>query len=65
MSYCRFENTLKDLKDCLHHLMEDDVSESEEEARIELIKTCVDIALDYGDEVDRGCMLCDDFEYCD
>lgn len=48
MSYCRFVNTLRDLKDCQEH-MEESVSEAEGKARDRLIKLCCDIAADYGD----------------
>lgn len=43
MSYCRFENTLSDLEDCLDHI-EDDLGSEEFQAREELIKVCVKIA---------------------
>lgn len=36
MAYCRFQNTLGDLSECEEH-MEDNVSEAEAEARVELI----------------------------
>lgn len=51
MSYCRFENTLADLKDC-HESMEDvdDLSDSEKKARRRMIDLCVAIAQEYGDE---------------
>jgi hypothetical protein len=52
MSYCRFENTYYDLKDCLENLDEaDDLSESEARYRLKLIKMCVSIAADYAWEV--------------
>jgi hypothetical protein len=52
MSYCRFENTLNDLKDCFNHIDNvDNLSESEKRARERLIRICLDIANDYGDEV--------------
>ena len=38
--YCRFENTLADLRDCFEHLHDGDLSESEEAAREELIEYC-------------------------
>lgn len=52
MSYCRFENTFKDLDDCVMNF-NDGTSESEQKYRQYLIKLCVDIALDYGYEVGR------------
>lgn len=54
MSYCRFRNTVADLRDCLEHLDDTEgLSEGEAKARLRLINVCVDIALDYGAEVDR------------
>jgi len=50
MSYCRFSNTLGDLRDC-QDAIEDELSDAETTAREKLIKLCVDIALDYGDSV--------------
>ena len=52
MSYCRFRNTLSDLRDC-QEAMDDtnDLSEGEALARERLIKLCVQIALNYGEVV--------------
>lgn len=54
MSYCRFQNTLPDLRDCYDALHEDKGWEglSYEEMRSceSLIGLCVDIAADFGDE---------------
>lgn len=46
MSYCRFQNTLSDLRDCADALEEDDEPLSSEEARaaIKLIEECFRIA---------------------
>ena len=53
MSYCRFENTAKDLQDCFDHL-DDDVdelsSDYERKGRERLIKLCKRIAEDYCEE---------------
>jgi hypothetical protein len=52
MSYCRFQNTLQDLRDCLDHMDErlDLVSDSDEyRAKEKLIQLCHDIAKDFGD----------------
>jgi hypothetical protein len=46
MSYCRFQNTLNDLRDCYDNLFDDDLSEEEERARKRLIKLCQDIVRD-------------------
>lgn len=42
MSYCRFENTLNDLRDCYEHL-HNDLSDSETIARDELYELCAKI----------------------
>lgn len=52
MSYCRFENTFKDLKDCYNALANDDIdslSETEREYAEKLINLCEEISLDFGD----------------
>lgn len=43
MSYCRFQNTLLDLKDCLWHLQDNDLSQEEQDARTVLIQICKNI----------------------
>lgn len=55
MSYCRFRNTTADLMDAQAHLEDDvaELSEGEAKARLRLINVCIDIALDYGQEVGR------------
>ena len=52
MSYCRFENTLADLRDCNEHMDEDmeDRSDEEKQAKKNLIKLCKEITSNYGDE---------------
>lgn len=49
MSYCRFQNTLNDLRDCQEH-MEDELEGEEERARQQLIKVCQEIAGDFGED---------------
>lgn len=56
MGYCRFENTLGDLQDCYDNMDEKERNESEDKARKRMIALCVDIALDYGHEVNRACV---------
>lgn len=48
MSYCRFQNTLADLRDCEDALYEDvnSLSAGEQKARLLLIKVCKRIAED-------------------
>ena len=40
MGYCRFENTLQDLKDCYNHMEDENLSKSEKVAKQELIELC-------------------------
>lgn len=47
MGYCRFQNTLNDLRDCYENI-DNDLSDDEKQAKDKLIKLCVDIACDYG-----------------
>lgn len=55
MSYCRFENTLPDLRDCQESLDNcDELSPTEQKARRNLIRLCVEIAEDYGYEVEQS-----------
>lgn len=45
MPHCRFENTLRDLKDCVRNMNNiDDDNMDEKEAKEELIKLCKEIA---------------------
>lgn len=53
MTYCMMENTLRDLKAC-QESMGDDMNEEEKASRRDLIDLCVDIALNYGGEIDRN-----------
>ena len=46
MSYCRFENTYDDLRDCFNNW--DVKSESEEEYQALLVNLCEEIAAIYG-----------------
>lgn len=50
MSYCRFENTVTDLRDCEENISEN-LSKDEHRARLKLIEICRDIveAADNGD----------------
>lgn len=47
MSYCRFQNTAPDLRDCADHLLDDDLSKDEREALKRLIKTCREIVSEW------------------
>lgn len=47
MSYCRFENTFRDLMDCYRALQDrdfDSLSENEQDYRNRLVELCKDIA---------------------
>jgi len=48
MSYCRFENTFRDLEDCHEHV-DDDLDGSELRYRTKLIELCRLIVDDYDD----------------
>lgn len=52
MSYCRFQNTLNDLKDCHMNMDDDDLSPEEKTARKQLLQICVEIVTDHGHEID-------------
>lgn len=47
MSYCRFRNTLSDLKDCYESMDAGNLDEDEEKARLKMIKLCLRIANEY------------------
>ncbi len=50
MSYCRFENTLADLRDCYDNMDDPDLSEKEKVALARMLKLCHEIDEDYGME---------------
>lgn len=52
MSYCRFQNTVRDLQDCQDHLDDPDLSEEETKERLRLVRVCRTIAEDYPDDTD-------------
>lgn len=49
MSYCRFENTLRELQDCYEHLNDEYLSGSEEHARYNLVELCRQILDEWED----------------
>ena len=54
MSYCRFTNTLQDLRDCYNNMDGDDeLSTEEQRAKEKLIKLCVRIATEYSDDFEQ------------
>ncbi len=54
MSYCRFENTLRDLRDCYHHLGDGDLSKQEQLQRQALLGICAEILECWGYVEDDG-----------
>lgn len=55
MSYCRFENTLDDLRDCFEHFRtEEELSEKETKKRKALFKLCKRIVEDYEPEYEEA-----------
>ena len=57
MSYCRFRNTLSDLRDCSQALSEmgdyeKELSEEEAKAAKWLLKLCGELAADFGEDVE-------------
>ncbi len=52
MGYCRFINTLDDLRDCEEHMDDEELSVFETKARERLIKMCQRISEDYIDMLD-------------
>ena len=61
MSYCRFENTLRDLQDCYANMDNDGLSKSEFYMRRRMVELCMSIANEYDDIIEQE-FLEDDFE---
>ena len=54
MPYCRFRNTLEDLRDCNDYLdTDEELSVEEERARRRLVKLCTQIAANYGEDYEE------------
>ena len=51
MSYCRFENTMEDLHDCLNHINRKAENDYDENARIQMIGLFKEIMEDYDGDV--------------
>lgn len=53
MAYCRFQNTVSDLRDCYEHWDDVDPGRQPEEAaaRARMLRLCEKIVADYGSEV--------------
>ena len=43
MGYCRFHNTVGDLRDCFAHMTDENLSDDEDRARDKLVELCRDI----------------------
>jgi hypothetical protein len=66
MSYCRFENTLSDLEDCVDHFEDYLGSDSENAARLDILHLCIDLVNRYSTQsnfVQRD-LLIGDFLAC-
>jgi hypothetical protein len=50
MSYCRFQNTYRDLLDCEDSMNDSDLSPEEARAREKLLKLCQQIVREYAAE---------------
>ena len=53
MSYCRFENTYRDLRDCFRDMSEtdfDELSETEQEYRNKIVVMCREIGEQFEEE---------------
>ena len=55
MSYCRFQNTLQDLRDCYENMDDTDLSDEEKRARRTLLKLCDQIVGDYVVKGEQTC----------
>ena len=54
MSYCRFENTVNDMIDCINNMEIDEyASEYEKRARKRFVELCAQVAKDYSDELEE------------
>ena len=52
MSYCRFENTMSDLRDCLRNIHREAENNRDEVSRQEMIELFKEIAEDYEGDVE-------------
>ena len=54
MSYCRFENTVNDMIDCINNMdISEFASEYEKQARKTFVKLCAQVVKDYGKELEE------------
>lgn len=59
MSYCRFENTYRDLRDCYEHMTDANLSREEKQARqamielfAQILEECTNVELEYEGEIE-------------
>lgn len=57
MSYCRWQNTLTDLRDCAENVWETVGSEEESKAKRKILELCRELA---GVEADEVCVVDDE-----
>ena len=54
MSYCRFENTVNDMIDCIENMdISEDATDYEKHARKMFVKLCAQVVADYGYELEE------------
>ena len=53
MSYCRFENTYNDLKDCYLNFDNCDLSETEEKYRQRILNLAQEIVNDFSEDIEE------------
>ena len=54
MSYCRFENTVNDMIDCINNMELDEyASEHEKRARKRFVELCAQVVADHGYELEE------------
>ena len=53
MSYCRFENTVNDMMDCINNMdISESASEYEKRARKRFVELCAQVVEDHGEELE-------------
>ena len=51
MSYCRFENTVRDMWDCQDHVWDSELSETEKHFRQAFIEICREVASEFPEDL--------------
>jgi len=51
MSYCRFENTMNDLRDCLRHIAYEAENRRDEDSRQEMIQLFTEVGEDWDGDI--------------